>query len=172
MTRKTKMRAKVRLMGLAGVLGLCGCQGKRPDLGIVDGALTPCPDKPNCVLSTAADERHSIEPIALSGAGSEDFERLKKIVKGMPRVTVVVDEPHYLHAEFASRLMGFVDDLELYLEDGDRRAASPSANIRSAAIRSAAIRSAARLGLSDMGVNRRRVEEIRTLFLQSSATGS
>ena len=53
----------------------------------------------------------------------------------------------YLYAEFATPLMGFVDDVEFYC-DG----------------KVIQVRSASRLGYSDLGVNRKRIEEIRAAF--------
>jgi uncharacterized protein (DUF1499 family) len=53
----------------------------------------------------------------------------------------------YLHAECASAVFGFVDDLELQLRASEGRIA---------------VRSASRLGRSDLGVNRRRVEALRS----------
>jgi uncharacterized protein (DUF1499 family) len=64
----------------------------------------------------------------------------------MPRTRIVQREPGYLRAECRSALMGFVDDLELELRASEQLIA---------------VRSASRLGWSDMGVNRRRVEELR-----------
>jgi uncharacterized protein (DUF1499 family) len=53
-----------------------------------------------------------------------------------------------LHVEFTSQLMGFVDDVEFYFDpDG----------------KSIQVRSASRLGESDLGVNRQRIEAIRSL---------
>ncbi|MBD0265996.1 MAG: DUF1499 domain-containing protein, partial [Tolypothrix sp. Co-bin9] len=52
----------------------------------------------------------------------------------------------YLYAEFKSALMGFVDDVEFYLD--------PKAKVIQ-------VRSASRLGQSDLGVNRKRIETIR-----------
>ncbi|MFP3434908.1 DUF1499 domain-containing protein, partial [Paraburkholderia sp. SIMBA_061] len=51
-----------------------------------------------------------------------------------------------LYAEFKSKLMGFVDDVEFHKDDVNQ-----VINVRSAS----------RLGKSDLGVNRKRVEEIR-----------
>ena len=51
--------------------------------------------------------------------------------------------------EFASALMGFVDDFEAYV--------GPGAHVIE-------LRSASRLGYGDFGVNRKRVEAIRTAF--------
>ena len=53
----------------------------------------------------------------------------------------------YLHAECRSALFGFVDDLELHLRASDGIIA---------------VRSASRLGYGDLGVNRRRVESLRS----------
>jgi len=35
----------------------------------------------------------------------------------MPRVHVVKSQSNYLYAEFTTRLMGFVDDTEFYLDE-------------------------------------------------------
>ena len=64
----------------------------------------------------------------------------------MERTTIIEETDNYLYAEFKSKLMGFVDDVEFYRD--------PAANV-------VHVRSASRLGKSDAGVNRQRVEEIR-----------
>lgn len=122
--------------------------GKRPrNLGIHDGELAPCPGKPNCVNSRATDRRHAIEPLPLLGDPAASMERLRGILSAMPRTEVTVVRPDYLRAECTSRLLGFVDDLEFQL-DGQ-------------AIH---VRSASRLGHSDLGVNRKRIEKIRSIY--------
>ena len=67
-------------------------------------------------------------------------------VSQLPRTRIVTDTNDYLHAECKSRFFGFVDDLELQLrpEDGI-----------------IAVRSASRVGYSDLGANRKRVEDLR-----------
>lgn len=74
-------------------------------------------------------------------------------VAGLPRTAIVMQTDDYLHAECSSALFGFVDDLELHLR--------PEQNL-------IAVRSAARLGRSDFGVNRKRVENLRSLLRQQS----
>lgn len=123
--------------------------GKRPDnLGIKDGKLAPCPASPNCVSSQAdaADAEHAIEPLTYATSGAEAMAALKSIVEGMERTNIVTAADDYVYAEFTSSLMGFVDDVEFYLDE--------AAGIIH-------VRSASRLGKSDLGVNRKRVEEIR-----------
>jgi uncharacterized protein (DUF1499 family) len=118
-------------------------------LGASGGKLAPCPDRPNCVSSQAADAAHAIAPLAFRGDRAVAMTRLADMIRAMRGATVVTVRPEYLRAEFASAVFGFVDDVEFTLEPG------------AAAIQ---VRSAARLGYSDMGVNRKRVEAIRAVF--------
>jgi uncharacterized protein (DUF1499 family) len=123
------------------------------DLGIHDGRLKPCPDSPNCV-SSQAQGRAYITPLLFEDSPHAAFLRLKSIVGSMPRVRIVESSPQYLRAEAASRVFGFVDDIEFHLD---------------AAARLVHARSAARLGYRDFGVNRKRIEAIRARFMQSAA---
>jgi len=73
------------------------------------------------------------------------MNRLKMIIQGMERTTVVRETPGYLHVEFRT-FLGFVDDVEFYV-DGSQKVLH--------------LRSASRVGYWDLGVNRRRIESIR-----------
>ncbi len=62
---------------LAGILAACA--GERPDnLGVRDGRLCECPNRPNCVSSQAADEGHRIAPLSFGDQPSQAFARLKQ----------------------------------------------------------------------------------------------
>ena len=74
---------------------------------------------------------------------------LKQMVQAMPRTKIVKETNNYLYVEFASKLMGFVDDVEFYLDNDNQ---------------TIQVRSASRLGESDLGVNRQRIEAIRGLL--------
>ena len=116
--------------------------GKRPDnLGVKDGKLAPCRGTPNCVNSQSDFPLFKIDPLPLVAMAD-----LKKVVEGMEGSRIIESTDNYLLAEYTSKLMGFVDDVEFYLDS--------SANVTH-------VRSASRLGKSDLGVNRKRVEEIR-----------
>jgi uncharacterized protein (DUF1499 family) len=116
--------------------------GKRPNnLGVKDGKLASCPNTPNCVNSQSQDPKSKIDPLPPVA-----IDELKKVIESMERTKIIDSNDSYLYAEFTSKLMGYVDDVEFYL---DR-----SQNILH-------VRSASRLGKSDLGVNRKRVEEIR-----------
>ena len=117
---------------------------RRPtDLGVKNGYLAPCRRTPNCVSSQAdpSDREHYIAPIRAS------MDDVRKAVEGLPRTRIVLAHPNYLHAEFRSRLLGYVDDVEFFF-DG-------------AAIQ---VRSASRLGRRDFGVNRARIEQLRRML--------
>ena len=130
--------------------------GTRPDnLGVHGGRLAPPKPTPNNVSSQIdknADAEHFIEPLRYGGDARQAWAALRRIVDGMQRVKVVKSEPDYLYAEFTSRLMGFVDDTEFYLDE------------KAGTIH---VRSASRLGRGDHGVNRERVEFIRAQLAQA-----
>ena len=112
--------------------------------------LAPCPETPNCVSSLAPKGGHWVGPLPLRGAPDEAMERLREIVEAMPRTTVDEFADGYLKARCRSLLFRFVDDLELLVD-------AEAGVIH--------VRSASRVGRSDLGVNRRRVEEIRARYL-------
>lgn len=133
-------------------MGLFSLSGTPPtDLGVTDGKLKSCPDTPNCVSSQAPadDKEHAIAPFSYTGSALEAIARLKQIIEGMERSTINKVTDDYLYAEFSSKLMGFVDDVEFYAPPGESVIHT---------------RTAARMGKSDLGVNRKRTEEIRAKF--------
>jgi uncharacterized protein (DUF1499 family) len=124
--------------------------GKRPDyLGVKDGRLARPRSTPNCVSSQAdpADQEHYIEPIRFKGSAPDAIAAARKAVESMQRATVIRHEGNYLYAEFKSKLLGFVDDVEFTYDE------------KSGALH---VRSASRLGRRDYGVNRARVEALRS----------
>ncbi len=127
--------------------------GRPPtSLGVKDGRLAPCPRSPNCVASQAdrADAAHFIAPIAIKGDAQAAWRALRDAVAGAERAKVVAEKDGYLRAEFATRVVGFVDDVEFLLDAGAR---------------TIHVRSASRLGYRDFGVNRARIEAIRATLV-------
>jgi len=128
---------------------------KRPDnLGVKDGRLAPPRRTPNCVSSQAdpADARHYIAPIPFKGDAIAAMAAIRKAVEGMEGSTVIRHEGAYLYAEYRSKLMRFVDDVEFLFDE------------KAGLIQ---VRSASRVGIGDRGVNRARVEALRTRILGS-----
>jgi uncharacterized protein (DUF1499 family) len=131
-------------------MALFSFTGARPgNLGVRSGRLSPCPCSPNCVCTDADDQDHNILAFELALPAADGWRAAHAAVAKLPRTTIVTQSSDYLHAECASRIFGFVDDLELQLR--------PAQN-------AIAVRSAARLGHSDFGVNRKRVEGLRALL--------
>lgn len=129
--------------------------GQTPNnLGLHAGKLTACPVSPNCVVSQDADADHLISPITYQGDTETAKQKLLQVLSVVPRTKIVEEADNYIRAESASRLMGFVDDVEFYFPASEKVIH---------------LRSAARLGESDLGVNRRRLEQIR-LALQELNT--
>ena len=142
-----KPKHLLAVTALGAMAGWLGCT--TPQTGLTDGGLRPCPASPNCVISQDGDAKHHVDPIAYRLPRAQALARLKTIVAAQPGATIVSETRDYLHAEFRSKIMGFVDDVEFWLP-----ADQPVIHVRSAS----------RVGYSDMGVNRRRVERIRQLF--------
>ena len=127
---------------------------KRPgDLGARNARFAPCKPTPNCVSSQAdpADAEHYIAPIPFRG---DAIAAVRRAVLGIPRTTIIQTLTNYLYAEFRTPLMRYVDDVEFFHDD------------QAGVIH---VRSASRLGRRDFGVNRRRVEELRSLLSSSAA---
>lgn len=133
-----------------GVRLLIRALSPRPtNLGIANGQLTACPGTPNCVSTEAADEGHAIAPLTFNGNPADAFQRLKSAVEAQSGARLIAARVDYLYFEFTTPLMGFIDDVEFRLD---------------AESRTIHFRSASRLGRSDLGTNRKRMEQIRRAF--------
>ena len=103
--------------------------------------LKPCVQISHCVK-----EELNVERI------DSPFEKVKAIVENIPRTKIVELDGDYLHAEVTSRIMKYVDDLEI--------SSLPEDN-------NLIIRSESRVGDGDFGVNRKRVDLIiKNLFVK------
>lgn len=111
--------------------------------------LPPCPDSPNCVSSQAPVGKHYVDPLVYTGSGQRAFAKLKEVIVNFEGTRIIRASDTYLHAEFKTRWLKFVDDVEAVLDD-ERSLIH--------------IRSASRVGYWDLGTNRRRVESIRALM--------
>jgi uncharacterized protein (DUF1499 family) len=111
--------------------------------------LATCPSSPNCVSTSSPpqDSRHAILPYKYSKPRSDAKAVLKTVIAGLPRTKLVEEDETYLHYEFTSLLLRFVDDVEFLFDDETK---------------TIHFRSASRTGYGDLGVNRRRMEDIRS----------
>ena len=126
------------------------CSALRPEnLGLKNNLLLSCPKSPNCVLSQASDPKHQIDPIHFTSCVEIAKERLNQVILSMVDTRIITQNKVYWHVEFTTRWMRFVDDVEFYFPKSE------------ALIH---LRSASRSGYWDLGVNRKRVEKIRSRF--------
>ena len=102
--------------------------------------LKPCIEVSHCVR-----EELNVERI------DSPYEKVKSIVENFPRTEIVELDGDYLHAEVTSRIMKYVDDLEIsYLPENNNLV----------------FRSESRVGDGDFGVNRKRVDLIINKLLE------
>lgn len=114
--------------------------------------LPPCPSSPNCVSSQATDADHAIAPFKIVGNVEEAWTALKKALISQSRTVITDETGNALHAQATSLVFRFVDDIDAIL-DTDARLIH--------------IRSASRTGYGDFGVNRKRVEMLRSQLQQA-----
>ena len=75
------------------------------------------------------------------------FEEIKLIIEKTPRTKIIELDDDYLHAEATTKWMRYVDDLEVsFLPESNR----------------VVIRSESRVGESDLGVNQKRVDLLKS----------
>jgi uncharacterized protein (DUF1499 family) len=151
----------VLALGLVAAGQLGALRGHRPpDLGVNAGRLKPPSATPNSVSSQAAlypdhpmRAYASVDPLPLHGAASASMQALRQLVEAQPGARVIEQREDYLYAEFTTPVLKFVDDVEFW--------ADPVAQVIQ-------VRSASRIGRGDMGVNRRRIEALRTQWAASA----
>ena len=143
------------LLAAAVRLGWVG--GTAPaDLGVHQGRLKAPSRTPNSVSSQAGlhpdhprAREAAIAPFAFSGDGVQAMRRLNALLQREPNLEITQVGGDYLRAEARSTTLHFVDDVEFWLDPAN------------SAIQ---LRSASRLGYSDRGVNRQRIEALRSAF--------
>ncbi len=127
--------------------------GKRPDnLGVKEGRLSPCPDKPNCVCSQQTELRLKSEttaPLPFINSCENTLSIIKAYAREQIDWNIITETENYLHIECKSAFFGFIDDLEIYCDETEKMTQ---------------VRSASRLGYSDLGVNKIRIEKLRDYF--------
>jgi len=108
-----------------------------------------CEDERHCVSSFDSKSSAYVAPLDRGdiplGEYLTNVVRAIVALKGKIRHVEEVEEG-YIHAEFRSSLFGFVDDLEV------------KGSLSHSVVH---IRSVSRVGVSDLGVNRKRVESLR-----------
>ena len=101
----------------------------------IDDNLSDCKLITNCTFQTwKVDDSEKV------------FKELIQILENTPRLKIIKKEKFYIHAIATSRIMKFVDDIEVK-------------NLNQENIFQ--VKSSSRLGIYDLGVNKRRIETLR-----------
>jgi uncharacterized protein (DUF1499 family) len=115
--------------------------------------LAACPASPNCVSSAAdPDDSHYIAPIAIEGEPGAAWRALKRILAEDGSFEITATADRYIRAVATTAILRFKDDVEFLL---DRDAGRIE------------MRSASRVGYSDLGKNRKRMEDIRSRMIEA-----
>lgn len=121
-------------------------------IGLIEGQLMNCPERPICVSSQQAKDHPSrVEALAYDVPAEQALDQARECVQQIGGNVQKV-ENGYLWATFHSAVFGFVDDLELYLKPEQNRIQ---------------VRSASRIGYYDFGKNRKRIDKLKTCFQSS-----
>ena len=101
----------------------------------IDDNLSDCKLITNCTFQTwKVDDSEKV------------FKELIQILENTPRLKIIKKEKYYIHAVAKSRIMNFIDDIEIKNLNQD--------NIFQ-------VKSSSRIGIYDLGVNKRRVQTLR-----------
>ena len=101
----------------------------------IDDNLSDCKLITNCTFQTwKVDDSEKV------------FKELIQILENTPRLKIIQKEKFYIHAIATSRIMKFVDDIEIK-------------NLNQENIFQ--VKSSSRLGIYDLGVNKRRIQTLR-----------
>jgi uncharacterized protein (DUF1499 family) len=120
---------------------------------VVDGRFKRPSRNPNSVTSQA--ELHADHPmreyaripaLEVGGTPADAIASVRAVVERMSGAKVIEQRDDYLYAQFETRALRFVDDVEFWYDP---------------AVRAVQVRSGSRIGRKDFGVNRARVEAIR-----------
>jgi len=101
----------------------------------IDDNLSDCKLITNCTFQTWKVED-----------SEKVFKELIQILENTPRLKIIKKEKFYIHAIATSRIMKFVDDIEVK-------------NLNQENIFQ--VKSSSRLGIYDLGVNKRRIQTLR-----------
>ncbi len=103
--------------------------------------LKPCIQTSHCVREELVTENIK-----------DPLSEIQIILENTPRMEIVEIDGDYLHAESTSRIMKYVDDLEVSFDESNNKLI---------------IRSESRVGEGDFGVNQKRVDLLKSELFKS-----
>lgn len=119
------------------------------DLGVKDGKLKNMPNSPNAVSSQTDIQEKKVEPLEFIGDVQDSKAKILGIINNYQGTKIIKNEKNYIHVIFITGGMKFKDDVEFYFDESNKIIH---------------FRSASRVGYSDMGMNRKRYNEIKSEY--------
>ncbi|MFK7732854.1 MAG: DUF1499 domain-containing protein [Pseudomonadales bacterium] len=134
------------LLVLGSLLFISGCVSPPRFISEDTDYLPACARFPNCVNSMSGKGGQAIEPLS---ATQVQWQELIRFIKQQNNWSVALQRDNFVQAVSKSSLMRFRDDIQLLYK--------AEQNLIH-------VRSSSRFGVSDMGVNRKRVEFLRQIL--------
>ncbi len=98
-------------------------------------------------LSECVEIAHCVKEEWVVSSIKNPYKEIKEIIENFPRSVIVEIDGDYLHAEVTSKWMKYVDDLEIsFIPESSKLE----------------VRSESRVGESDLGVNQKRVDLLKS----------
>ncbi len=139
------------LLAMTGLFGI-SWSAKLPKFPAeADGErFAACPASPNCVSTQATSSEQRMEPILWEGSTADAVNEIKRtMARQFSRAELAAEKPGYLRYKVSSFVFRFVDDVEFLFNEKLNRIE---------------FRSASRVGHSDLGANRRRMNQFVAAF--------
>ena len=110
-------------------------------------SLEPCPPSPNCVCSQEdpSDSQHYMEPIDYAGPADAALDAIAAVIESSSGASVSARTGNRVDAIFVSRIFRFKDDVSFVVDPDEGKIH---------------FRSASRVGHSDLGANRKRLNQL------------
>lgn len=121
-----------------------------PKLGVKNGLLAPISKKPNNVSSQSKIGDKKVATLAFKETPEATMAAVKNAIESYGGASVKEETKSYFYVVFTTSLMKYNDDVEFWL-DADNKQVH--------------FRSSSRTGYSDMGLNRKRYDELAKLYL-------
>jgi len=120
-----------------------------PSLGVTDGRLAAISKKPNNVSSQIDVKSKYVKPLPMKETLEKTIQAIEAAVLGYGGGELITKTEDYIYVVFSTRLMKYKDDVEFYIDTENTLVH---------------FRSSSRAGSSDMGLNRKRYNELATLY--------
>ena len=120
-----------------------------PKLGVNEGKFKPLSSKPNNVSTQAQDPAKQVDTLAFKSDLASTMSAIKTSIDSYGGAKIIEESDNYLYVIFTTALMKYNDDVEFWLDETKQEVH---------------FRSASRAGYSDLGLNRKRYNELASLY--------